>query len=253
MSDDVDRMMNHTDGQKAIRRLMDDLKLYGLSCGDLAEAVEEPIDLMVDQAIHGVDIQKRFPTFYEKLLKNECLRQQFIDSLMSFASSEKYSDSFITPSALDLGFLDNRIHQLADWPVFLTQPRSQLMKIFFSPNTGYRSSEDFGSEPVFVLLQKKFIVAETTFSVQLESRLPDSQAENVNTLAPALSLLIEDNPQKTIFPIQVSLRWGEYTAEASFTGEGKQNLPNISLSTVLDENFSDIKSDIYLTICPTTE
>jgi hypothetical protein len=246
MDKDTDQMPNKSDEEEMIRGLMQDLLIFGHSSADPEETINEPIDLMVDQALQGIDIRKRYPTFYQKLLKNQFLRQQFIDALASFTSPVgKSIDPYIGSTKFDFSFLNRSTNKITGWPIFLNQSRPQLKTVLFSIGLGYRDAVDPGSEPIYTLLRQDFSLAGTLYSVSVHSKLAYTNEDVLNT---TLSLTTENNETRGIFPIQASLRWGEYTADVTIEREGKLSLPDIPLSRVLDDEMTDVKADLYLTL-----
>jgi hypothetical protein len=246
MDKDTGQMPNESDEELMIRGLMKDLMIYGQSSADAEELIDEPIDMMVDQAIQGVDIRRRYPTFYNKLLKNKKLRQQFIDALASFTSPiGKSIDPYIGSTKFDFSFLNRSSNKILGWPIFLNQSRPQLNAILFSIGLGYRDAVDPGAEPVYTLLRKDFNLAGITYSVSINSKLASSGEDVLNT---TINLTTENNETSGVFPIQASLRWGEYTADVAIEQEGKQSLPDIPLSRVLDDELTDVKADLLLTL-----
>jgi hypothetical protein len=238
--------LSQADNQKAIRDLMEDLNLFGCSSGDENDAANESIDLMVDQAIHGVDIRNRFPTFYKKLLQNKQLRQQFIDAITTLVpSSTQFIDPYKGSTQFNFSFLKSNLNKITDWPVFITQSCGQLMKIFFAVEPEFRSAADPGAEPSYTLLRKDFILSGITYTVIIDSILAEEEADTLNA---SLSLTAENTEQESIFPVQVSLRWGEYSTELSIDQEGKHPLPAIPLALVLNDDLSKVKSDLFLTL-----
>ena len=235
-----------TDNQKAIRDLMEDLVLYGNSSEDEQNTYNECIDLMADQAISGVDIRKRFPTFYKELLQHKKLRQQFIDILAALISPVA---SVIDPnkesSEFDLSFLKGNINKISGWPVFISQSQAQLMKILFAVEPELRAAVDPGAEPIYQLLRKDFQLADITYTVLIRCTLAENENDALNA---AISLTVENAGQKSAFPIDASIRWGEYSAEICLEQEGKLLLPNIPLVQVLNDTFSEVKSDLFLTL-----
>lgn len=225
---------------------MQDLYLYGHSSANDPDLSNEPIDLMVDQVLHGVDIRKRHPAFYRKLLENKHLRQQFIDALSSFTSSPgKSIDPYLGSTQFDFSFLKRTKNVFSDWPIFLNQPRQKLIDILFAVESNFRSAGDPGMEPVFTLLRKDFVLSGISYSVTVNSKLEGSQEDMLTT---TISLTTGSEAPTGLFPVHANLRWGEYSANLLIDKEGKHKLPDIPLAKVLDENLAGVKSDLFLTL-----
>lgn len=231
--------------ENAIKDLMDDLVKYSVSSNVDDATADNSLDLMVDQALRGIDIRKHFPVFYQKLLQNKNLRRQFID-LLSLCSAAKTSprDPYLINAKLDLSFLKRKTPKDSGWPVSLSQPRVQLMNTFFPAQASYRAVEDLGTTPVYTLLRKDFTLGEITYSVLINGTLAEQdQSFNAN-----FSLAVSDDATAMAFPIRAALRWGDYTADFSLLQVGKQTLPDIPLSQIFNEDLTEVKGDLYLTL-----
>lgn len=232
--------------ENAIKGLMDDLAKCSVSSEDAEDtAASNSLDLMVDRVLHGIDIRKHFPTFYQKLLQNINLRRQFID-LLSLCSAAMPSprDPYLINARLDLSFLKKKTLKDAGWPVSLSQPRVELMNIFFPAQASYRAAEDLGITPVYTLLRKDFTLGEIIYSVLINGTL----AEQDQSLNANLNLAVSDDASAVAFPIRAALRWGDYAADFSLLQAGKQTLPDIPLSQIFNEDLTEVKGDLYLTL-----
>ena len=238
--------LSEFDKDKAIKDLMEDLNQFGNSTNQDLRVEEEALDLIVDQAVNGIDIRNRFPEFYKKLLHNQFLRQQFLDAL-SFLNSIKQSikDPYLHHSKLDLSFLTNKPLEVSNWPIFITQDKAHLMNLFFPKEPVYRGTIDLGATPTYSLLRRDFLLAGVTYSLLIDSTLSE---ESKNALSATLALATNDEPGNSAFPVQATLRWGEYSSEISIDQEGKYPLPDIPLSQVFDDGLNKVKADLFLTL-----
>jgi hypothetical protein len=225
---------------------MEDLNQFSDSANEDNQAAEESLDLVVDQALSGIDIRKRFPAFYKKLLGNKSLRQQFIDAITLIAGGkETNSDPHLQKASLDFSFLKKNQPHFSSWPIFITQEKEQLMNIFFPVKVVYRDGGTIGSSLVYTLLRKDFALGPTTYTVVLESSLADGEEEVFHA---ALSLTAIEAGPKSAFPVQASLRWGDYSSELLLNEEGKHPLPDIPLSAVFTADLDQVKSDLFLSL-----
>jgi hypothetical protein len=240
-------MDNDLDKNKSLKDLMEDLNSINSVSNEEYSAAEESLDLVVDQALSGIDIRKLFPKFFNYLLRSKKLREQFLDALaLSGSTNEIDNDPYLNNLRPDLSFLQHNQPQVSSWPVFLTQNRVQIINLFFPKQATYRRGTSLGSAAVYTLLRKDFTLSETTYSIRIDSELSNSPDEALITY---LSLAT-NNDQSTAFPINVSMRWGEYSAELSLQQEGKQKLPDIPLADVFTPDLSRVKADLFLTITP---
>lgn len=67
--------------QNAIQKLMDDLKNVKSGTLTASQTDVEDLSLIIDDALKGVDVAKRYPSVYQKLLGSAELRQAFLDTL----------------------------------------------------------------------------------------------------------------------------------------------------------------------------
>jgi hypothetical protein len=228
---------------------MEDLIQFGISTEDDDNAANECLDLMVDQALHGIDIRQRFPTFYQKLLQNKNIRQQFIDLISLNSSAEPSTrDPYLLNTKLNFSFLQKIQARVSGWPLFLSQTQSQLMSVFFPAQAVYRSVENLGEIPVYSLLRKDFILDGIIYTVLIDGTL----AEKDEALIANLSLATSNDSNISVFPVQAALRWGDYAAEISVPKAGKQTFPGIPLSKVFNDDLSQVKGDLYLTLSSTS-
>lgn len=225
---------------------MQDLHQFNDSQDDTISPDDNSLDMVVDQALKGVDIRQKFPTFYRKLLQSRSLRTQFIDAITLNVNYKQMTQSLPQNKAtLDFSFLHNNLRQLSGWPVFLKQEKSQLMDIFFPAQVVYRDGGNVGSKLIYTLLRKDFVLKQTSYTVLLESSLAEDEAE---VLHPCLNLTVNQAGTTKAFPLQASLRWGDYSSELLLNEEGKHPLPDIPLSAVFTADLDQVKSDLFLSL-----
>lgn len=233
--------------EKYLRGIMNDLKQYQSEMDTRSESFsDEMFDLLIDQAIKGVDIRVKFPELFRNLLNSSTLREQFMDSL-ALLSPELRSihDPYLDRNKLDLSFLRKNLPSLSDWPIFLSKTRHELAQIFFPAQAVYREVVDPGAKPIYSLLRKDFALGGVTYSVLIESSLSEEQTEALSADI-TLTSNTEDLPEA--FPIQASIHWGDYATEITLNDQGKCPLPDIPLEQVFDSEITTIKSDFYLTL-----
>jgi hypothetical protein len=237
--------------EKYLRGIMNDLKQYQSEMDASSEPFPgEMFDLLIDQAIKGVDIRVKFPELFRNLLNSKTLREQFMDSL-SLLSPELRSihDPYLDRSKLDLSFLYQNHPNLSSWPIFLAKSRHELSQLFFPAQTVYREVIDPGAKPIYSLLRKDFSLAGVVYTVLIESTL---SADQTDALSANLFLTSDAEDLPTAFPIQASIHWGDYATEITLNNEGKCPLPDIPLRQVFDSEITTVKSDFYLTLSSAT-
>ena len=80
MSNNIDRTHKHKRPIN-IKRLSDDLAEIGARESSAAMVDNEMLSLIINSALNGEDISKRYPAYYRKLLSEVEFRQNFIDAL----------------------------------------------------------------------------------------------------------------------------------------------------------------------------
>ncbi len=75
--------------QESVKKLLDDLRQLNAASRSGTLEDEEMLSLIIEAVNQGIDISKRYPTFYQKLLNHSDLRQAFLDVLDSLEEEEQ--------------------------------------------------------------------------------------------------------------------------------------------------------------------
>lgn len=241
--------------QKAVRKLADDLN--AVNGKRLPTSVDnEMLSLIVDEAIKGVDISRRYPAFYKKLLDNPDLRSAFLNSIESIeVATQNKSIALPDVSNLKLGFLAKlatkpTITKVREkWRVIWQRTIEQLQVILSPSQLAYRSDTISFEDPWFTLMRSEIEVEEAIYTIALECTL--SEQDN-SALSPLLNLAVTLGmaDTRTRFPVLSTLQWGTYHQTISIQGEGRARFPDIPFSTIFDSKNENITAELKLTIEP---
>jgi hypothetical protein len=238
---------------EAAQRLADDLIEFDARTTTRVD--DEMLSIIVDEAYRGIDISKRFPTIYRKLLNNANLRQAFIDILESLEKEgENELVAFPNKPNINLNFLKKHaskpIFEIIDqdnWRISWLRTFEQLQEIFSPHEFVFRLDADLVEDPWFTLLRKEFEVGKSRYTIVLDCTLSEKGDE---VLSPYLNIAVtlgatSDGPK---FPIHARLQWGAYEERIFIAEEGRIKLPDIPLSTTFDKEFNLVESELNFTL-----
>jgi len=221
---------------------------------EISEVDQEMLSLVINDAIHGVDIQKQYPSFYKKLTEDAVLRDAFLDILDM--AQEEGSETTETPTPLSekLPFLSLHpqrptIQQLADrWRVTWNQSIAQLNTIFLSHGSepAYRG-EAYLEDPWYVLVRDQIEMTGTQLNVFLEAA---QQGEKPDELQLAVIVAIHAPLSETWPSLLASLTWGAYAETVSIGSQGRVAFPPVPLDKILNAQMTSFLSDLSLTLEP---
>lgn len=232
--------------EDGLNRLIEDLKKLNTSETEVTENDQNSLSLIVDEALKGVDIRKRYPTFYDHLLRSGALRSLFIECILDLKETPAFAELCSFPvTHADLGFLHkgSAAPQSAktDWKVTLERTAEQLMPIFFAPQANTRGTLNT-LEPFYTLLRSEFMLDQTTYSLIIEGAWHDRRDD-------ALILFINLATSHGDFhPLHALLKWGDYTSEMTLNSEGRVRIEDLPFKAVFNENLEKIAANMQLTL-----
>lgn len=217
-----------------------------VSVGELED--DAMLELIVQDALRGVDIPRKYPHVYRRLLSNNSLRQTFLDLLTALESNQAQQVPPM-PKA-DLSFLQTAVSLQ---PTVHTSPSGwqatwQLFSDYLNnclpgpSSLAYRSMyDDLLEDQTIVLLEDVFSVDGLELNMLLEAKL---DADYPNT--PTLSLSVAAFSGQPLPPLQAGLTWGKYQATAVLNRFGIALFPSLTVDTILDETRQVIGDDLQL-------
>ncbi len=253
MSKNLNRS-NPSKQSAALKRLADDLAAIDTR-NTLTTADEDMLSLIVNEALQGEDVSKRYPAFYRKLLENADLRQAFLDALASIEAERAGELTPLpNPSESELEFLRGE-HSQPTLEVFdkgrwhITWERTaQELQALFSPNElAYRSDFSLTEDPWFTLLRGEIDVEGRSYAVVLECTMTSETKDAVAAFV-MLAVIQADKAGRPPFPVQARLRWSAYEASVLITQEGRTRFPDIPLGIILEAEGKYIDAGLSLTL-----
>ncbi len=242
--------------QEAAKRMAEDLRHFDTARGVGTTEDEEMISLLVEEAYKGIDISKRYPDLYQKLLGHPDLRQSFLDLLEAMdEEATALPIPWAEPEPVDLSFLDTespqpQIEKLGDhWSIHWQRTIASLQDLFTPSELVYRSDPSLIEDPWFTLLREEISVEDLRYAIALECTF---SGENEGALSSFLSIAVtvEQDAKQPPFPVQSSLQWGLYQQTIQIFEEGRSKFPDLPLSMIMDKDLRTLRSELYLTLEP---
>lgn len=210
----------------------------------------EMLSLVLNDALEGIDITRRYPTFYRRLLADPHLRQIFLDALDLLERSEAGElDSLPESIEVDLSFLapeekkeDNPSSPADRLRVLLTRTRDQLRELFAPPPAAVplRSALTGMEDDYITLLRSDVSTAQGAFELILEGRRPAASD------ALHLTVMLIPRQEAPARPgLEATLRWGAYEETRPLDERGRASFPPLPLDVILDER-GDVRSGLEL-------
>jgi len=237
---------------EAAKRLAADMMAIDIQSSSWVE--DEMLSIIIDEAYQGIDISKRYPTFYRKLIENARLRQAFID-ILELLEKEEQNELIALPNrpTINLDFLKKQSSEPIieiigqdKWRISWLRTFEQLQEIFTPQELAFRLDADLLEDPWFTLLRKEFEVGKSRYTIVLDCTLSENGDEALSPyLNIAVTLGASDQPK---FPIHARLQWGAYDERIPLTEEGRIKLPDIPLSITFDEEFNLVETELNFTL-----
>jgi len=244
--------------QESVKRLLDDLRQLNAASGSGTLEDEEMLSLIIEAVNQGIDISKRYPTFYQKLLNHSDLRQAFLDVVESIdEEGQDFPVAWTEGTDIDLNFLTEQssqpvIARLQNHWMIRWQRTIDFLQAKFSPfQPAYRVDLTLSEDLWLILLREEIEIQDLLYTIVLECTFSE---ENEETLSPFLNVAVTiGGPTKqSPFPIQASLEWGTYKETLRINEEGRARFPDIPFQTIFDEEQKSITAELHLTLHPPT-
>lgn len=221
---------------------------------ELTEADQEMLTLVINDTLRGVDIQKQYPAFYQRLTEDAALRDAFLDILEMAQEENAKTTTTPRPTSKTLPFLSDRpegaaLRQFAGrWQANWHQSIAQLNAIFLThgPEPVYRG-DAYLEDPWFVLVRDQIEAAGSQLHVFLEAT---QEGEQPDELQLAVTVNIQAQPPETSLALFASLEWGTYAETVSIGPQGRAAFPPVPLVKILNEQMTSFVADLLLTLEP---
>lgn len=215
---------------------------------------ETMLAVIISAAYDGVDIARRYPAFFKRMLVDAELRAAFLDGLEAMDSGVNVADVLPLPPSEDLSFLNQNSRarrQRAQTPAFATShwrlsardiadlfsfllPGFPSAPLVAEPAATYRSGDDFLEDDTVTLLRGRVAGAHFELDVTLEATRP---AAHPGELHLALWVVPVDEAARHSQDITLlaQIKWGEYDEQVEISGDGLYTLPPRKLNDVVEQ------------------
>lgn len=193
------------------------------------------LTLVAYDALQNVDIAKRYPAFYKRLLANPTLRTQFLE-IVTILELETEPLSELDSQPVDLTFLDKIplqpifSHTIdGAWNIVFHIPSQRIDQRF---NAAFESAPeaetqrglglDLSNREIY-LFDEEIEVNGTLRRVRLQVSIDPEKADQYG-----LALLIDTQPTEHFSPpLIASITWGPYAVERRISQGRQHHLPPI--------------------------
>ena len=225
----------------------------------------EMYSFILSDALEGIDIGRRYPAFFRRLLADEDLLEEFLLAVkLLVATAENRLKELPAPPDQDLSFLHDGRNGAQDVEVRATandcrrwrvrwrraqgELQDQLSHFLHSQRLHYRSSHADLAQLVddahITLLDEEVDVAGHALTILLEGIHPAADGAHLE-LALLASFSCEESP-----PLQAQLRWGAYEARADVDDHGRAAFPDLPLAAIVEDDGRTLRNGLRLVVAP---
>lgn len=200
------------------------------------------LSIIVNDALSGIDVMKKYPNFYARILANEELRTAFLDTLelLEQSRTNELSD-YSGPEKIDLSFLQQMmskpsIRKSIQDKLELTWQRSveQLQNMFYiaslQTSDAYRSVDSLLEENYINILHSQVEIDEQELEIRLDALQTLTAPENLDMM------LVVFAPETFNRQFEVTINWGEYQQSATVNQYGLAKLPPLKTEQVFTDS-----------------
>jgi hypothetical protein len=198
----------------------------------------EMLSIVVNDALIGIDVIKKYPHFYSRMLVSGELRTAFLDTLELLEQSRagelpEYSGS----TTIDLSFLQEVMSRptirksLKDkWALIWQRSAEQLQNMFYfaslQPSEVYRSGDSYLEESYINILHSQFKIDEQELAVRLDALKTVNAPENLDLMLAIFA------PEELGRQFEVTIAWGDYQQTAEVNKYGLAKLPSLRIDQI---------------------
>ncbi len=236
----------------AVERLLADVT--GAQDEQPAEELDLMLTLLVDEALRGVDITRRYPQLYRALTRNPELHREFVESVELLTASRDVNwNPMPDRPEVELDFLAAvgplpQVEQLEGrrWRVSWRAKVEELQHLLGlgGLRPAYRGDADVWDEDGGrrTLLRSDAIVAGQELDVLLEMQEPGEGEES----RPLFLTVTRADAQSAWPVLDASIRWGGYRGAARLEEEGITQLPPATADEIFDPQRGGLLGDLLL-------
>lgn len=244
------QQLDQGDLSPGMERLFDDLTHTG-DVEPIGRENDAMFSLALDAALKGIDVSKRYPTFFRRLLADPEARRDFLDALEFLQEGEAAeTEALPRPAVGDLSFLEQQspsrpsieIEAPARWQVTWRRAQDTLQSLFSSYllAADYRESSSLLEDAYLVLIDDLAIVDDVELTVLLGATRP---MDAPGSLTPSLMVTGQTNQ-----PLWATLLWGAYQETIPVENNNLVTFPPLSLDAIAGEDEPPLVADLQLTL-----
>lgn len=238
---------------KELRRLLQETEFWPDSGDQLISDLLQPTNLnqktspdeddamlsiVVSDALIGVDIKKKYPAFYSRMLVDEELQSAFLDTLELLEQSRSGELPDYTGSdTINLEFLQKLISKpaitkslkdklLLVWERTAEQLQNMFYLASLQPGEVTRSTNFLLDESNINILHSLVEVGEQELDIRLDGLQTITQPDDLDLI------LAISPPEDLTCHFEVTLAWGDYQGSAVVNKYGLAKLPPLKTSQV---------------------
>ena len=217
------------------------------------------LPVVVGDALRGVNIAQKYPIFFLRMLENQSLLEDFLDTFDLLQQTQTGALATMpAPFSRDLSFLRRRrsVHlevqpiNASGWRVILQQTIDNLQSLFFpltlSTDMQIRGglSQLMDEDNWFTITREEVTVGESRWTLILEGKPADED----EVLLSLDVLVIPMTDTAITSTLVATLQWGTYDNQVQIGPRGRATFPPIPLDIVLDETTERVKAELQLTV-----
>lgn len=199
---------------------------------------DEMLSIVVNDALNGIDIMKKYPAFYAQMLIDGELRTAFLDTLEVLEQSRAGElPDYPGPATINLDFLRQvmsrpLIRKSAQEKLELIWKRTveQLQNMFYiaslQPKEAYRSRALFLDTGPLNILNSHFEVDNQELEVRLDALQTITKPDTLDLMMTVFTA--EENTRC----FQATLTWGAYQASAEINQYGLAKFPSLKTNQI---------------------
>jgi hypothetical protein len=209
------------------------------------------LSILVNDALIGIDIMKKYPALYTRMLADEQSRTAFLDILELLQQSRAGElPEYSGPSITNLDFLRQAISRPIigktrenKLELIWRRTAGQLQKIFsivaLHPGEGCRPGNLFLDESPIYLLHSRLEIDEQVFVVRLAAISAAANPENLNLMLSVFA------PEGISYQFEAAIIWGDYRHTVEVTEFGLAGFPPLKTMQLLGPS-GDLNHDLEL-------
>ena len=220
---------------------------------------EAMLAVLISEALDGVDIARRYPHFFKRLLVDAGLRAAFLESLEALEGDHNSArEALPLPPSRDLSFLKKVQRATPDkvetasggWTMRWRRSAQDIAGLFSFLSAdlqpGYRSTGGFLEDETVTLLRGRVTSRTMELDVTLEATRPAAQPDELH-LGLWILPVDEGVTQVEDLSLLATVQWAAYEAQVEITGDGYYTLPARKLEDVVDDT-QRATADLHITV-----